>query len=111
MKFQTLLLLAVTTTIFISASSVLRAYAGGGAFWLLLLALALYLTGNLLVVPLMRDGGLGLPVSILSITQLLTINILAFLIFNERLTAVQMSGVVLGILAMGLMLWPKEATV
>lgn len=111
MKLETIVMLGVTTVIFVSASSVLRAYAGGGAFWVLILALALYVTGNVLVVPLMREGGLGLTVSILSVTQLLCINILAFLIYNERLTPVQMAGVLLGIIAMGLMLWPKGATV
>lgn len=111
MKFQTILMLGVTTAIFVSASSVLRAYAGGASLWVLLLALALYVTGNVLVVPLMRDGGLGLTVSILSVTQLLAINVLAFIIYNERLSPVQMAGMVLGILAMGLMLWPKEGSV
>nr|WP_316655477.1 hypothetical protein [uncultured Gellertiella sp.] len=109
MKLQTILMLGVTTVIFVSASSVLRAYAGGAALWVLLLALALYVSGNVLVVPLMREGGLGITISILSVTQLLTINLLAWLIYSERLTPIQMAGMGLGVVAMVLMLWPKEA--
>ena len=55
----------------------------------------------------MREGGLGLAISLSAITQLLLINVIAFLFFGERLSGTQLAGVALGIFSMGLMLMPS----
>ena len=62
-----------------------------------------------MMLKLMREGGLGIAISLSAITQLLLINVIAFLFFGERLSSTQLAGVGLGILAMGLMLLPSPA--
>jgi len=59
-------------------------------------------------VKLMREGGLGLAISASAVAQLVLINVIAFLLFGERLSAVQMAGVALGVVSMALMLFPAK---
>jgi hypothetical protein len=106
MRPMFLLWLAVSMVAFLSAATASRAYVSSNNVAVLLLSLALYTAGNLVMVRLMREGGLGLSVSASAIVQLLMINIIAFALFGERLTTAQMAGVVLGVLSMGLMLLP-----
>ncbi|MCL6707249.1 hypothetical protein M8R20_09585 [Pseudomonas sp. R2.Fl] len=103
-----LLWLGVAMVIFLSAATASRAYISSDRLWVLALSLALYCAGNLLMVKLMREGGLGLAISASSVAQLLLINVIAFLVFGERLTTVQMAGVALGIVSMALMLFPSK---
>jgi len=69
----------------------------------------LYCVGNLMMVKLMREGGLGLAISVSAIAQLLLINVIAFAVFGEKLTPQQLAGVGLGVAAMVLMLVPMGA--
>ncbi len=110
MKLWVILMLCLTTGIFIAAASTLRLCVGGAPVYALIGALCLYVTGNLMMVPLMRETGLGLTVSVLSVTQLLLVNVIAFAVYGERLGWLQLSGMALGTVAIALMLWPvKEA--
>ncbi len=102
-----LLWLAAAMVIFLSAATASRAYIFSSNVAVLILSLALYCVGNLVMVKLMREGGMGLAISASSIVQLVMINVIAFAVFGERLTAVQMLGVALGIVSMGLMLLPS----
>lgn len=106
MKPMFLLWLAVSMLAFLSAATASRAYVTSNNIAVLLLSLALYTVGNLVMVRLMREGGLGLSVSASAIVQLLAINVIAFAMFGERLTTAQMAGVVLGAVSMGLLLLP-----
>ncbi|MBO3761245.1 hypothetical protein J5J10_03910 [Ciceribacter sp. L1K23] len=107
-----LLWLGAAMVVFLSAATASRAYiASGDRLWVLLLSLALYCIGNLMMVKLMREGGLGLAISASSVAQLLLINVIAFLVFGERLSATQMAGVALGIVSMALMLFPQKGGV
>jgi small multidrug resistance pump len=94
---------------FVAANSVLRAYAGSGALPTLALALGCFLVGNLMMVRLMRESGLALAVSISSVVQLVALALIGVLWFGERLTGMQMAGVVLGIVAVALIAWPTGA--
>ena len=94
---------------FIAANSVLRAYAGSGAWTTLALALGCFLVGNLMMVRLMRESGLALAVSISSVVQLVALALIGVLWFGERLTGMQVAGVVLGIVAVALIAWPSGA--
>ncbi|WP_313601408.1 hypothetical protein [Rhizobium sp.] len=94
---------------FLAAATASRAYIASSNMALLLLSLALYCVGNLMMLKLMREGGLGLAISVSAIAQLLLINVIAFAIFGERLTAAQLAGVGLGVVAMVLMLFPVGA--
>ena len=87
--------LAGAMAIFLAAASALRAYVSTGQVWLIVASLALYGAGNLLMVRLMREGGLGLAISASAIAQLLLVNLIAFAMFGERLSNTQMAGVAL----------------
>ncbi|OLP62333.1 hypothetical protein BJF93_23525 [Xaviernesmea oryzae] len=106
MSGRFLLLLVVSIPIFLVAATVSRAYVSSERWPLLVLSLLLYCIGNLLMIRLMREGGLGLAISLSAIGQLVAINGIAFVVFGERLTVPQMAGVALGVVAMGLMLFP-----
>lgn len=94
---------------FLAAATASRAYITSSNLALLILSLTLYCVGNLMMVKLMREGGLGLAISVSAIAQLLLINVIAFAIFGERLTSTQLAGVGLGVAAMVLMLFPVGA--
>ena len=106
MKLPYILGLFGATAVFIGAATSSRAYVGTSNILFLLLSMALYIVGNLMMLKLMREGGLGLAISLSAITQLLMINVIAFLFFGERLNLTQLAGVGLGVVAMGLMLMP-----
>ena len=93
---------------FLGAATVSRAYVDNGRLWVLLASLALYCIGNLMMVKLMREGGLGLAISASAIAQLVLINVIAFFLFGERLSAIQSAGVALGVVSMALMLYPAK---
>jgi|EndMetStandDraft_4_1072995.scaffolds.fasta_scaffold552477_2 small multidrug resistance pump len=109
MKLGFILMLAVTSAIFMAAASASRAYITNSNVLWVVLSMCLYVTGNLLMLRLMRDGGLGLAISISAISQLVLVNLIAFGFFGEKLSPVQMGGVALGLVAMVLMLWPEGA--
>src|SRR5512142_930200 len=100
MKIQFLLWLAAAMAIFLSAATASRAYISNNNMLLLIFSLALYCAGNLVMVRLMREGGLGLAISASAIAQLLLINVIAFAVFDERLTLSQIAGVGFGIVSM-----------
>ena len=106
MKLPYILWLFGATAVFIGAATSSRAYVGTSNILFLLLSMALYMVGNLMMLKLMREGGLGLAISLSAITQLLMINVIAFIFFGERLNLTQLAGVGLGVVAMGLMLMP-----
>ena len=94
---------------FLAAATASRAYIASSNILLLLLSLVLYCAGNLMMVKLMREGGLGLAISVSAIAQLLLINVIAFAVFGEKLTTQQLAGIGLGVAAMVLMLVPMGA--
>ncbi len=98
--------LFLATMIFLGGATASRAYVGSDNVLLLVLSLGLYMVGNLVMLKLMRTGGLGLAISLSAIVQLVLINLIAFGVFGERLSPVQLAGVGLGIVSMGLMMLP-----
>ena len=108
MNPQFLLWLFGAMVIFIGAATASRAYIANNNMLVLILSLALYCVGNLMMVRLMREGGLGLAISASSIAQLVVVNVIAFIVFGERLSLQQLAGVGLGIVAMILMLLPAQ---
>jgi glucose uptake protein len=108
MNPQFLLWLFGAMVIFISGATASRAYIANNNILVQIIALLLYCIGNLMMVRLMREGGLGLAISASSIAQLVVVNVIAFIIFGERLSLQQLAGVSLGIVAMILMLYPAQ---
>jgi small multidrug resistance pump len=99
--------LAIAVPIFILASTLSRLYAVNGRLIVIVAALSLYTIGNIIMVRLMREMGLGLAVSLATIAQFVFINIVAFVVFQERPTSLQLAGMVLGAFSMALMV-PRQ---
>jgi small multidrug resistance pump len=103
-----ILWLAGAMAVFVTANSVLRAYSASGQVWVLVGALCLFTLGNLMMVRLMRESGLAVAISISSIVQLVLIGVVAWFIFGERPTNLQLAGMALGVVAVALIAWPAE---
>lgn len=102
-----ILWLSGAMAVFIAANSVLKAYAGSGYVPTLLGALALFCLGNLMMVRLMRESGLGVSIAVSSIVQLVVLGLVAYFVFGERPGATQVAGMVLGVVAVALIVWPQ----
>jgi len=102
-----LLWLAGAMAVFVAANAVLRTYAASSHVPTLLGALALFCVGNVMMVRLMREGGLAVAISISAVAQLVLISALAILWFGERPTAMQLGGMALGVMALALIAWPQ----
>lgn len=98
-----LALLASSTLIFVGAASSAKAWAlsADNAIWLVL-TLLLYTMGNLIMLRLIRDVGMGAALSLSAVVQLIAVNIVALAFFGERVTAVQAAGLVLAIVAVAM---------
>ncbi|MDQ2066775.1 hypothetical protein Q9295_10335 [Xinfangfangia sp. CPCC 101601] len=107
MSSATLFPLIGACLIFLTAASAMRGYVGQGALWMLLASLALYVFGNLLMIRIMREGGMALAISITSVVQLILATLVAVFIFAERPTGLQWGGIALGVLAVAMILWPS----
>lgn len=102
-----MLWLAGAMCVFITANSVLKSYAGSGYLPTLIWALALFCLGNVMMVRLMRESGLGVAVAVSSIVQLVLIGVVALLVFGERPSGLQLAGMALGVVAVALIAWPQ----
>jgi drug/metabolite transporter (DMT)-like permease len=111
MKAAFLIWLAVSSVVFVGAATASRTYVATSNWLWVALSMSLYIVGNLIMLRLMRDGGMGIAISVSAVAQLLLANIVAYLLFSERLTPVQTAGALLGLVAMGLMMWPTKAVV
>jgi multidrug transporter EmrE-like cation transporter len=97
------LLLVLSTAIFVGAASSAKAWAlsANNIAWLAL-TLVLYTIGNLIMLRLIRDVGMGVALSLSAVVQLLTVNIVALAFFGERVSTVQAIGLVLAIIAVSM---------
>lgn len=107
MTINPVILLGIAMLVFLVAASSLRAYAGGAALWVLLLALVLYCVGNLMMVPLMKANGMAVAMSVSAVLQLVMSSLVAVAAFGERPLTIQWAGIGLGIVAVVLILWPQ----
>lgn len=96
------LLLACSTVVFILAASTAKAWTLAPGMGKLLLTLALYSLGNLIMLRLVRDFGMGVAFSLSAVIQLVAVNLVAFGFFGERVNGLQSAGIVIAILAVGL---------
>jgi multidrug transporter EmrE-like cation transporter len=67
-----------------------------------LLTLLLYSAGNLIMLRLVRDFGMSSAFSLSAVLQLVAVNVIALAWYGESLSFTQSSGVVLAIVAVGL---------
>ena len=68
----------------------------------LVATLALYTIGNLIMLRLIRDLGMGVALSLSAVVQLVAVNLVAFAVFGERLSAIQSTGIVLAIISVAM---------
>lgn len=99
--------LGAAMAIFLAASTALRAYVSHERIGLVVLALILYSLGNLVMVRLMREGGMAVAVSVSAVLQLVFANAVAIAVFGERPPLQQVAGIALGVVAIGLILFPS----
>ncbi|TFF21925.1 hypothetical protein E3C22_14790 [Jiella endophytica] len=107
MNAAAILWLAGAVPVFLAAASATRSYLNNGLPWVLGGSLLLYCIGNLMMVRLMRESGLGVAISASSVAQLILINVIAFAIFHERPPVTQLIGMGLGLVGFLLMVWPQ----
>lgn len=102
MSLSGFLQLGASTAIFLIAATVAKHWALAPTLGKLLLTLALYSLGNLIMLRLVREFGMASAFSLSAVIQLVAVNVIALAWFGERLNTLQSGGIVLAILAVGL---------
>ena len=102
MSFWGLLQLGGATIIFLLAAVVAKHWALAPGIGKIVLALALYSAGNLIMLKLVRDFGMASAFSLSAVIQLVAVNLIALIYFGERLSVVQGAGVVLAVVAVAM---------
>lgn len=102
MNFWGLFQLGLSTAVFLLAATVAKYWALAPGFGKLALTLALYTLGNLIMLRLIREFGMGVSLSLSAVIQLVAVNAIALAFFGERLNALQAVGLVLAIVAVAL---------
>jgi multidrug transporter EmrE-like cation transporter len=94
--------LGIATVIFLLAATVAKHWAVAPHVGKVVLALALYSAGNLIMLKLVRDFGMASAFSLSAIIQLVAVNLIALIYFGERLGMVQGAGVLLAVVAVAM---------
>lgn len=94
--------LAVSTVVFLLAASAAKAWTVAPNLWRMLLVLALYSVGNLIMLRLICDFGMGMALSLSGVIQLLAVNVIAFAVYREHINLLQGVGLVLAVVAVAL---------
>ncbi|MCX7305573.1 MAG: hypothetical protein NTV73_14770 [Hyphomicrobiales bacterium] len=102
MNLWGMLWLGLATVIFLLAATVAKYWAIAPHVGKILLALVLYSLGNLIMLRLVRDFGMASAFSLSAVIQLVAVNLIALVYFGERLGPVQGAGVVLAVVAVGM---------
>jgi multidrug transporter EmrE-like cation transporter len=99
MSLAATLQLALSTLIFLAAASGAKTWALAPTMGKLVLTLALYTLGNLIMLRLVRELGMSVAFSLSAVIQLIAVNVIALAWFGERLSAAQGVGIGLAVLA------------
>lgn len=103
MTLTSALMLATSTAIFVGAASAAKSWAmSANSIGWLALTLALYTLGNLIMLRLIRDVGMGVALSLSAVVQLVAVNLVALTFFDERLSGLQSVGIGLAIVSVAL---------
>lgn len=97
--------LSASTAIFLLAATCAKSWALGPSMSKLFLTIALYSAGNLIMLRLVREFGMASAFSLSAVIQLIAVNLIALIFFGERLSLVQSSGIVLAVIAVGLIMF------
>ncbi|UDL95835.1 hypothetical protein LGH83_06440 [Lichenihabitans sp. PAMC28606] len=108
MNAFTLLQLGSATAIFIAAASAAKSWALESTPGKVVLTMALYTVGNLLMLRLIKELGMATAFSLSAVIQLVAVNIVAIAFFGERVGTIESVGIILAIVAVALItLGPK----
>jgi glucose uptake protein GlcU len=102
--------LGIATVIFLLAATVAKHWAVAPHVGKVVLALALYSAGNLIMLKLVRDFGMASAFSLSAIIQLVAVNLIALIYFGERLGMVQGAGVLLAVVAVAMIMLGPAAS-
>lgn len=94
--------LAASTGIFVAAASLAKGWALAPSIGKAVATLLLYTGGNLLMLNLVRVVGMSVAFSASAVLQLVAVNLVAVLWYGEQLSVPQGVGVVLAVVAVGL---------
>ena len=94
--------LAASTAIYLAAAMLAKSWAINPGWGKLVLTLALYTVGNLIMLRLVRDFGMSSAFSLSAVIQLVAGNIIALTWVGARLTTMQTGGVALAVVAVGM---------
>lgn len=89
----------MSTLIFLAAASGAKAWALQPSTGKLLITLALYTLGNLIMLRLVREFGMSVAFSLSAVIQLIAVNLVAVVWFGERMSTVQGIGIGLAVAA------------
>lgn len=101
-SFSGLLQLGFSTVIFLLAATAAKQWGLAPSLGKILLTLALYSLGNLIMLRLIREFGMSVSFSLSAVIQLVSVNVVALLFFGERVNALQATGIVLAVAAVAL---------
>jgi len=94
--------LGLSTLIFMLAASAAKSWTLAPSALRLTLVLVLYSVGNLIMLRLIREFGMGVALSLSGIVQLVAVNIVAFTYFGERVGTIQGIGIAVALVAVAL---------
>jgi len=99
MSLAGFLQLGVSTVIFLLAATGAKSWALAPSLGKLVLTLALYTLGNLIMLRLVREFGMSVAFSLSAVIQLVAVNLVALTWFGERLSTAQGVGIALAVAA------------
>ena len=94
--------LVLATALFIAAASSAKSWANASTSWRLVLTMLLYTAGNLIMLRLIRQLGMATAFSLSAVLQLVAVNVVAIVWFGETVGMLEGIGIVLAIVAVGL---------
>ncbi len=94
--------IGIATAVFIAAASSAKAWAVAPAPWRVVLTMVLYVVGNLIMLRLLRQVGMATAFSVSAVLQLVAVNLVAILVFGERIGVAEGIGIVLAIAGVAL---------
>ena len=91
--------LGLSTLIFLAAASGAKAWALNPSLFKMVGTLVLYTLGNMIMLRLVREFGMGAAFSLSAVIQLIAVNVVAFAVFGEKVGAVEAVGLALAVAA------------
>lgn len=102
MKLTALLQLAAASATFIVAASSAKEWALSPSTGKLILTLALYTAGNLVMLRLIREIGMATAFSVSAVLQLIAVNAVAIVFYGEVIGPIEGVGLVFAVMAVAL---------